>query len=115
MVDAIRKNWQTLEKTAQFLYNYGVSQLFVDDEEPSLQVRLALPIRDSTNEQRWFSALLEWGAPLEAWDDPNVSEGEAPEATVAIYEAEGIGWLREVARCVIRSKDLHVKVHVEHL
>ncbi len=114
LVDSIRKNWSTLEKMAQFLYDDNFSQAF-DDEGPTLQVRLPLPVRDSTGEQRFFSGLLQWGAPLEAWGDEDFDSGEEPEATVEIYEAEGLGWLREVARFVVRSNDLHVKMNSQQL
>ena len=112
---SLRKLWPTVNKLAQFLYEYEFEGGLSDDQ-PQLQARVSLSTTpwfdpEKSTERRWFSVLLEWGAPSDAWTNEE-GERDSPEALIEIYENIDDKSLLKVAHSVIEAKDLHVKMHV---
>jgi hypothetical protein len=106
---SLRKRWESVERALQIMYDQQFERgLHLDKVQ--MQIRIALPkLMDPKSGERWFSALIQWGAPDVSWRDTQQVSGMSPEAMIAIYEAEETDDLTKIAHCVILDKDMHVK------
>jgi hypothetical protein len=113
--NSIRSRWAAVERALQIMYD----QQFESGrhlDRVQMQIRIALPrLIDPKDGERWFSALIQWGAPTDAWTDTQEVPTMSPEATIQIYEAEKNDNLRKIAHCVILQKDMHVRIRVDRL
>ncbi len=106
---SLRNRWAAVERALQILYDEQFEG-GPHSDRVQMQIRMALPkLMDPKIGERWFSALIQWGAPLEAWRDTQQISPMSPEATIQIYEAEKTDNLTKIAHCVILDKDMHVK------